>query len=69
MGKKAGDKNDNTPNFADIAEAMGWEEISRYGMQTRLRKLEAPCKSFSQCCRVLGCTRYKLQLALDMAMT
>ena len=38
MGKKVGDKSDNTPNFADIAEAMGWVPISNYGMQTKLRK-------------------------------
>lgn len=69
MGKKVGDKSDNTPNFADIAEAMGWVPISNYGMQTKLRKLKAPCKSFSACARFLGCTRYKLDLALDMAMT
>ena len=47
MGKKVGDRNDKTPNFADIVEAMGWEPISSYGMQTKLRKLDAPCKSFS----------------------
>ena len=32
MGKKVGEKNDDPPNFMDIAEAMGWEPISRFGM-------------------------------------
>jgi hypothetical protein len=69
MGRKAGNKNDNMPNFTDIAEAMGWEQVSRFGLQTKLRNLEAPCRNFSQCARLLGCTLYKVRLALDMAMT